>query len=129
MRTGKELNEFIISETSTLIEAIEKIAHNKMRAVVVVANGKLIGVASEGDILRALLHGSDIHAQIGPVMQYTFKYLFTPDYQEAFRLFRKYLITLLPIVDNKMHLKGLVTLPDVLSRVKVETEAGKESSK
>ena len=109
-----DLNKYIVDENATLIQAVGKIEMNHSRAAVVISGEKVVGVISEGDILRALLNGVHTHAPISPFVVYSFKYLRNRDMEEAFQLVKKYLFTLIPVLDNDFNLVDVITLSDVL---------------
>ncbi len=109
-----QLAEFTIDETTTLLAASRVIEQNHMRAAVVVANGKVVGIVSEGDILRALLKGMDVHAPVRKFMQVSFTFLNEKDMVRAVRIFRKTFISLLPVVTHQMELDDVITQADLL---------------
>ena len=51
----KRFANYIIPENSTLIRACEAISKNKSRCVLIEKNNKIIGILSEGDIIRSFL--------------------------------------------------------------------------
>ena len=51
----KDFKNYIISDDSTLIVACEAITKNKSRCVLIESKNKIIGIVSEGDIIRAFL--------------------------------------------------------------------------
>jgi len=120
MAINEYLQKYTIQESATLLDAIKVIGNNSARAVVVLFGNKPIGMLSEGDIMRALMLGTDIHAHIKPVMQLSFKYLTSKDIDSAFNIFRQHLITLLPIVDVNMELVDVITLRDILETAVIQ---------
>ncbi|MHA2282063.1 MAG: CBS domain-containing protein [Promethearchaeota archaeon] len=123
------LEDFVISEKATLLQASEKIDRNHSRAVVVRSGEKVVGIISEGDILRALLKGADIHAPIAPFMVYSFKYLSEKDIIKAYKLVKKYLFTLVPVIDENFHLMEVITLADILDSLNCMVKQGHEYRK
>lgn len=112
---------FTIPATATLLDAVEAISRNKSRAVLVQRGEKIIGVISEGDILRALLDGDDIRAPLEARLNYAFHYLRQRDMTQARRMARDKLFTLIPVLDEEMRLVDVITLRDVFdSLVPVE---------
>ncbi len=112
----KELSLYRIDNSATLLQVAERIERNRSRAVIVESDGKVIGVISEGDVMRALLQGTNIHSPIESFINYSFKYLTKPDMAQARKLFAKHLISLLPVVGNDFCLTGVITLEDLLSQ-------------
>lgn len=77
------MESFTINEDATLLQAVEKIEENRSRAVVVLSGEKVVGMLSEGDIMRALLRNVDIHAPLDSMLVYSFKYLTERDMAQA----------------------------------------------
>ncbi len=103
-----ELGKFTISETQLIEQAIELIELNHSRCVIVINNNnKVVGVLSEGDVLRAILKGVSIKSPIKNVMVTNFKYLFDHDHNKIMGWFKKG-ITLIPILTDNNELKNLV---------------------
>ena len=105
---------YTVDHSATMLSAAEKIERNKSRAVVVLKEDRVVGVLSEGDIVRALLRDIDVHAPISSFVEHSFKYLNEVDMKEATRLFKKYQFTLIPIVDEEFRLKSVITISQVL---------------
>ena len=47
--------DYVVTADGTLLDAAEVIEHTRSRSAVVVKETKVVGIISEGDILRALL--------------------------------------------------------------------------
>jgi CBS domain-containing protein len=114
-----QLSFYLIPLEATLIDAVQVIKENKSRCVFVHSDNKVIGVISEGDVMRALLHGADIHSPIENWLSHDFKFLPDLNYQRALELMSKYGITTIPILDENLNLVNVVTLIDVLERVRL----------
>jgi CBS domain-containing protein len=111
---ARPLEEYCVSEDATMRDAITVIQRNASRcAVVRAAAGKVIGVFSEGDVLRALLRGSDIHAPLRNLLRPSFIYLRERNLEEAREHIRRGL-SLVPVVDAEFRLQDVLTLQDVL---------------
>ncbi len=108
-----KLEDFWIRESATMEDAIASIQKNNSRCVVVIgAERKVVGVFSEGDVLRAILAGTDVHAPLRSLMKPSFRYLHQRDIAAA----RKLLfggITLVPVLDADFRLTSVLTLRDV----------------
>jgi len=111
------LEDFKLSATSTLLEAVEKIERNKARAVIIEKNDKVIGIVSEGDVMRALLNGSEIHAPVEDFVNHSFIYLNSVDRHKAFELARNVMASMIPVVDDDFHLTDIITLKQLLQDV------------
>lgn len=115
-----DLTEFMIPASARLVDAADAIEHNHNRAIVVVEGKKVLGIISEGDILRALLRDADIHAPILDFVNFSFKFLKERDVNGALALFRQYGISLIPVVDDNFHFQDVITLGDILSQVTLD---------
>jgi CBS domain-containing protein len=116
------LNDYIVARDATLLDAIDVIDQGRVRTAIVVDDGKVVGVLSEGDILRALRGGADVHAPIADYMQVGFRYLRERDLGKAFALMHPRGITLVPLVDDGFRLQGVITLFEVMDMLR--TRAG-----
>lgn len=116
------IKKFIVSENTTLIEAIKKIESNHQRVVFIGRDKQVIGVISDGDVLRALLRGQNPHVPVKQIMHVSLKFLTSFDYQAAFKIFQKHLVSVIPIVDDHMKLEGVITLHEIMSRCKLINE-------
>lgn len=108
------MESYCIKQGYTIKEAIESIDQNKDRiAIVMNQNNKVIGVVSQGDIIRALTSGKNLYSRVEGIIKNDFLYLNNKNMKEAYRLFRKLNITLLPVVDDDFNLVDVIVLEDV----------------
>lgn len=115
------MDKFCINENYTLYEAIESIDENKSRMVVVTNDeGIVIGVLSQGDIIRALISGHTIYNRVNELLHPNFIYMHEHDIKKAFDIFKKKGITLLPIVDDSFCLKSIITMKDIYRYIENE---------
>jgi CBS domain-containing protein len=109
----RNLQNFCIRDSATMEDAIAMIQKNNSRCVVVTgAAQKVIGVFSEGDVLRAILAGTDVHTPLRSLIKPSFRYLHSADIPAARKLFIDG-ITLVPLLDADFRLTGILTLKDV----------------
>ena len=109
--------EYTVPDSATLIDAVDIIAHNHSRCAIIVSGEKVTGIISEGDIMRGLLKGADIHAPLAGFTNPSFKFLRSRDLNVALDLFREHGISLLPVLDMNFSLLSVVLLNDVLDKV------------
>jgi CBS domain-containing protein len=114
-----KVGEYTVPDSATLLDAVDIIAHNHSRCAVTVSGKKVTGVISEGDILRCLLKGADIHAPLVSFINPSFKFLRRRDLDAALDLFREHGISLVPVLDLDFSLLSVVLLSDVLDKVKL----------
>jgi len=113
------LADYTVPQDATLLDAAAKIARNSSRTAMIEATGRIIGIISEGDILNALLQGANIYAPLQKYGRASFKYLKTRDYGEAWKIFRKHQISLLPIVSESFELLDVITLGEMLAQAEL----------
>src|SRR3989338_5525400 len=115
------LDNFCIHESATMEEAIAAIQKNNCRCVVVVgSNQKVVGVFSEGDVLRAILAGTDIHIPLRSLVKPSFYYLRSRDVPAA----RKWLasgITLVPVLNDDFQLLSVITVRDAFGEADAQS--------
>lgn len=111
------LEKYLIDSRCTLIDAAKLMNINKSRCVIVHSSNKVFGIISEGDLIRALLRGADVHSIIEPYVNYGISYLLSRDIKQALTLFRNKGISLIPVLNDSMNLEGVITLSDVLNQV------------
>jgi CBS domain-containing protein len=116
------LSDFLLSSGATLLDAVAKMNKNRSRTVLIVEGTKLIGLVSEGDVMRALLRGVETTASVAEAMNRSFRFLESADERAAFELFREHAFGLVPIVDDAFHVVGVITLEQVLARATLPHE-------
>lgn len=71
-----KIDKYIIYENQLIEDAIELIQFNHSRCVIIINNSsKVIGVISEGDILRAILKGISLKSSVKHILNTSFRYL------------------------------------------------------
>lgn len=108
-----ELNKYIILQGSTLKDAVAKIRLNKVRTIIVVNENKVVGVISEGDILKAFMNGAHTSNLLDQFINIEFNYANERNLQDASKVILKENINLMPIVNNNMELIDVITIYDI----------------
>jgi len=112
-----DIKKFTIKENSIMLDAIKSIQLSDLRTIVVVGkDNKVVGVISEGDILRAYINGMNSHSPIKSIINVSFKFLKQKDMKQAFELF-KLGIDILPIISNDFQLLEVITIYELLDRL------------
>ena len=108
------MKQYCVYKSYTVKETIEIIdrSHNRV-ALVVNHDEKVIGVVSQGDIIRALCSGKSLYSRVDGIIQPGFLYLNERDMSKAYSIFRSKEITLLPVVDEDFKLQSVITLKDI----------------
>ena len=112
-----ELSQYTVKSSGTLLDASKTIAANRSRCVIVVKDGKSLGIISEGDIVRALLRGADIHSPMESFIHHGIFFLPERDMARALDLFRSHVISLIPILNEELELVDVITLQQILAHV------------
>ena len=112
------IKEFIVDPENKISSVIEQILINGHRAVIVAKKKKVLGIVSEGDILKALIYKRKLHTKAESIMNKSFKFLKSYDDKKAKEIFRKHLVSFIPIVNSKMELVKIITLEQFLKKIK-----------
>lgn len=114
----KNLNDYIIHEDNTIMDALAVIERNESRCVIVLnENEKVVGVFSQGDVIRLLLRRTDLQTPLQNVVKPSFKYATVDKKKNAVKMLKEG-YTLMPIVDNEFHLLEVLTIFDLFSEEK-----------
>ena len=112
------IKEFIVNPESDISSVIEQILINSHRAVIVIKKKKVLGIISEGDILKALIYKKKLHTKAENIMNKSFKFLKSYDEKKAKDIFSKHLVSFIPIVNDKLELVKIITLEQFLKKIK-----------
>ncbi len=114
MRTGDELP--VVSPAALLAEGLVVMSKKGLGMCVVVEDGRMLGVFTDGDLRRALDHQADVHrTTMREVMTSPGKSVHAHGLAaEAAHLMEKYKITALPVVDSVGALIGAFNVHDLL---------------
>ncbi len=114
-----DLSQYTVESSGTLLDAAQAIAANRSRCVIVMSGGKAVGVISEGDLVRALLRGTDIYSPMQSFIHHGISFLSERDMAQALELFRTRGISLIPILNDELGLEDVITLQQLLAQVKL----------
>lgn len=115
------LSDYTIGQNETVLAAASVIQANHARCSIVVNEQKtVVGVFSEGDILRSLLDGVDTFTPLSKILKSNFLYLKNRDLPKALELIKSRQITLIPVLDDNYQLTDVITLSDILERIGTE---------
>ena len=109
------LERYCVRDTFTLKEVAAAFERRKHGRVVIVLdeNNKVVGVASQGDLLRALSSGKDFFSRIIDIVQPSYLYLTEKNFEKACELFKNKDISLLPVINNNRQLVDVVVTSDI----------------
>ena len=114
-----DLNQFIIDLKGSLVDAAYAINKNHSRCVLTVNDNKVEGIISEGDILRALLKGTDINSPMRSFIRQGFYFLKKRNISEALKIVRLRGISLIPVLNDNMELVDVITLEMLISELNI----------
>ena len=108
------MKKYCINDTDTIKEVISIFEGNNDRAVVVInKTKKVIGIISEGDIIRALSDNVDLYTPIKTILHSSFLYLNDRNMEKAYTYFKTKYISLLPIVNRNFEFLDVITINDI----------------
>lgn len=108
------MDKYIVLENYTLREVMEKLEENHQRVVLVKNEiGKIVGILSQGDIIRALLSGSNVYTQAQTIMRPSFIYLTKYDLSKAYHIFKEKKVSLVPVLNEDAELVSVITLNEI----------------
>jgi CBS domain-containing protein len=116
MKKESAHSRYVVPSDTAIEEAMKTITLNKRGAVVVVdKKDKVLGIASDGDIRRALIRGVNVMASINKAMNTTVLFIRkgSEDDKHPEKVFKKHPnITLLPVVNQNFVLSHLYKVSD-----------------
>ena len=105
-----KLKEFLIDYDSNLILALEKINKNQKNFLVVIKEGKVCGVITDGDIRRHIILNNNLNITIKDIYNSNFSYVTLEDgFKKVVTYFKDSKIKFLPIIDNDDNLINIIT--------------------
>lgn len=111
MEVKMKLRNFCINEKETIIAAVEAIENNHQRNVFIVnGDDKVIGILSQGDIIRSIITGTSLYTQSGKICNTSFIYLNEKDMERAYEIFKSINISILPVLDEHFHLIDIIDM-------------------
>ncbi len=115
-----DFREIIVSEDITLNEAISSLSFSPERALLVINNNKkLVGILSEGDIMRALIKGADSFSSINHWITRDYKFLTEYNLRQALLAFNEFGISIIPIVDKYSQVTDVIGVFDLLKHIDI----------
>lgn len=123
-----DVKRYCVSDKYTIKEVLEQFeSYNNRVAIVTSVSNKVIGVVSQGDILRALSSGIGLYTPIRQIIKNSFLHLYERDMDKAYPIFKKTLISLLPVINEENELIDFITIGDIyeyLENRSKDSEAG-----
>lgn len=109
-----DLERYCVKECYTIKEVLEQFeSYNNRVAIVTNDSNKVIGVVSQGDILRALSAGQNLYTPVNQIIRNSFLHLYEKNMEKAYPIFKKKRISLLPVIDHNNELIDFITIDDI----------------
>ena len=103
-----ELNDFVVSKTASVKQAMEKMDKNARKIIYVLQDGKLVGSLSDGDVRRFILKDGSIQASVCDAMYSTPTYIFNNQIDSAHELMNKKHIESVPVLNEDFSIKSII---------------------
>ncbi|NWQ39157.1 NTP transferase domain-containing protein [Bacillus sp. EB106-08-02-XG196] len=113
-----DINDFLIDENSTMIEAMEVLDKVAKKVLFVIRDGQFVAAITDGDIRRWILKKGNLEAQVKDIANYNPKYIYEEEKMSAKEYMRKYSIEALPILNNEKDIVSVVLWNDEIKRQK-----------
>lgn len=105
----EQMNKFVITAKSTIVDAMQQIDINTRGIVYIVDEKyKLLGSLTDGDIRRWLIKTADLNGNILSIMNKAPKVIYQKDIGMAQELIEKYMVNSIPVVNAKGILKDII---------------------
>tara|TARA_B100000900_G_scaffold370996_1_gene349909 strand:- start:24608 stop:24958 length:351 start_codon:yes stop_codon:yes gene_type:complete len=107
----------LLNENSSIKDALICIKNNGSRHVFITSdNNRVIGIISEGDVISALLKGSDLSSRLLELVNNSFIYVSKSDTNDKTKILRilKQGILIIPVLDDEMKLVDVINYLDYL---------------
>lgn len=108
-----ELLELCITPQCSIREAIKVLDETAKKIVLVVEEGKLVGVITDGDVRRWILKNGDLDNNVEIIMNNTPICLLEKDIQNAKKIMRRQKIEAIPIINEDRRVVKIVFWNDV----------------
>lgn len=115
MLTGEKAS--VVPICSPFTDAIGEMAKKCIGAVAITdSENKLCGIITDGDLRRSISNRIDIYQMsVDQIMTKTPKIIYSGQLAvDALKYMNKHRLAILPVVDEKMKLKGMITVQDIL---------------
>ena len=112
------MRKYTVNINDNINTVVEKILINGQRTVLVVEKEKMLGIISEGDILKSLIYKKNFNANLNSIMNKNFKYLKYKkfDDKDVKKIFLNHLCQIIPVLDKNLKIKEIITLEQFLKK-------------
>ncbi len=103
-----EIKSFLVTENTSLIDAMAKLDETARQILFVVKNGKLVASLTDGDIRRFILKKGSLDSTVSEFANYKPYYITMDEKAQAKKIMLEEEIHSLPIVDEEMKILSIV---------------------
>ncbi|MBM7540032.1 sugar phosphate nucleotidyltransferase [Amphibacillus cookii] len=115
------VRDFLISENSTMLEAMAVLDQVAKKVLFIERNNKLVAAITDGDIRRWILKKGNLDAQVKEIANYNPKYIYEKDRSTARQQMKALSIEALPVLSEEGKLTSVVLWNDeVKNRTKFD---------
>ena len=108
-----DIQKYLIDKNKTVIQAMRQLDKEACRVLFLLENGKLQAAISDGDVRRWIVNGGALNAPVSEIANYHPKYLVDQSRADAQRYLRSQKIEVVPIVDEELRIKEIVSWNEV----------------
>lgn len=109
-----EVHRFCVDQEETIINSIKVLDAMAKKIVLVVEDEKLIGVVTDGDVRRWILHSGSLNDSVKKIMNSHPVYITKAEKRKAKEIFAKRQVDALPVVDDGHRVIDILFLKDTL---------------
>ena len=102
-----ELSDYLISEESSLLEALEKLDLGGRKVLYVIHKNKLVASITDGDIRRWILKKGDLNSPISNIANYNPKFVYDSELDKVNHLMQKHSIESIPVLSESGEVKSI----------------------
>lgn len=107
-----EIKDFLIEETTTVLEAMELLDRVAKKVLFVIRDNKLVASVTDGDIRRWILKKGNLDAYISNVANYNPKFIYKKHRMKAKEYMKSMSVEALPILDKNNYILSIVLWTD-----------------
>lgn len=107
-----EIKDFLIEETTTVLEAMELLDRVAKKVLFVIRDNKLVASVTDGDIRRWILKKGNLDAYISNVANYNPKFIYKKHRMKAKEYMKSMSVEALPILDKNKYILSIVLWTD-----------------
>lgn len=107
-----EIKDFLIEETTTVLEAMELLDRVAKKVLFVIKDKKLVASVTDGDIRRWILKKGNLDADITNVANYNPKFIYKKHRMKAKEYMKAISVEALPILDKNQYINSIVLWTD-----------------